>query len=182
MEYWKEACTHSYNWNIPFDGVGHSFNFCVASAHTCSIEFRSYDWGGQVSTWKFCIDNHRLANFAVCLGSSSCWNETWEGLKWYYPILFMTPSWRMRRYKACVIFPSILHMWLALWEVIQPLQKLHHLHIELSDSYDELLIEILHPHPTPSASIPSRDKLYGKMYLVLVTKSHVTHEPRAVTL
>ena len=78
--------------------------------HTCSIGFGLRDWGGQVSISKFCIDNHCLTNFAVCSSSLSCWDMTREGLKQHHPIVFMTPSWRMLRYRACAIFPSILHM------------------------------------------------------------------------
>ena len=77
---WREACTRSHSWSNPLVGVGYSFNFRFTSAHTCFTGFKSGDWGGQVSTSKFCMDNRCLTNIIVCLISLSCWNMTWEGV------------------------------------------------------------------------------------------------------
>ena len=116
---WKEACAHSHNWSITLDSVGYSFDFCSMSAHTCFSGFRSCDWWGWVSTSKKFVDNHYLTNFVVCLWSLSCWDMTQDGFKRYHSIVFMTPSWRMLRYRARVIFSSICTCSTP-WEVLQP--------------------------------------------------------------
>ena len=49
-----------------------------------------------------------------------------ETKRWnrYHSIVFVSPSWRMLRYKACVNLPSILHIQPMPWKVIQPPQKI----------------------------------------------------------
>ena len=119
---WIETCTSSHNWSIPWLVlVTHIISVSQVPMHA---PLDLSDWEGQVSTSKFCIDNHCSNNFAVSLWSLSCWNRTGKGLKQYYLIVFVTPSWRMLWYRAWVIFPSILHMQPMLREVIQPHAKI----------------------------------------------------------
>ena len=109
-EWWngKKLAHTPHSGGIPLTSIGYSFNFRSTSAHICSIGFESSDWGGHLSTSKFCIHNHCVNNFARCLELLSSWNMTREGLKQYHSIVFRTPSWRMPRYKVCVISPLYL--------------------------------------------------------------------------
>jgi len=70
-----------FNWSICVVGARYSSNFYFTSAHTCSIGFKLDDWGSQVSTSKFCIDNLFLIASLIYLQSISCQNITQKGQK-----------------------------------------------------------------------------------------------------
>ena len=71
-----------------FSSLGMSSNFfrlegllaitlIFSSLHRFSIGFKSGLWLGHWKTWMFLSANHFFTTFAVCFGSSLCWNVHW---------------------------------------------------------------------------------------------------------
>ena len=123
------------------------------SAHTHSIGFRSYGWGGQVSTSKNCIDNHYYYFhnvFKIIIMLNMIWEKGW---KWHNSIVFITLLWKMVQYKAIVVVPSILRVKPMSHDITQPHKNCTTSMFNCLTHMMSLNLRFSILHPTPSATI-----------------------------